>query len=301
MNLSVIKTTGLIFAVVCAIRAAVFGILIEKTSPLYQAPLEGIKTVVGPGETSEYDMNEDSAAGKTACLRFKSEGCSVILAIGKGAARTAMNSGAGLPVVYCMVMGPDAAGLKGASVTGVSLDVPMSRQFESFKNTVPSLKKVGLVYSDDLGAALVKEMKAASLKTGLSLVEKKVAGDAEVPGAIREMRGKIDGLYLPPDRVVARHDAFQFIALFTFENNLPFMAPTDRFVKKGALVALMIDYEEVGKQAGQLAKKIAAGAAVSSVPPEPPQVTILVLNQKTAQTIGMNIPPALLQGSMIIK
>ena len=191
--------------------------------------------------------------------------------------------------------------LKGPAVTGVSLDVPMQRQFESFKSTVPSLKKVGLVYSSDLGAALVSEMKSASAKTGITLVEKKVASDADVPTAIRELKGQIDGLYLPPDRIVAKHDAFQFIALFTFENNLPFMAPTDRFVKKGALVALMIDYEEVGKQAGQIAKKIIGGTPGSALPPEPPQVTILVLNQKTAETIGLNIPPALLQGSMVEK
>ena len=79
------------------------------------------------------------------------------------------------------------------------------------------------------------------------------------------------------------------------------MAPTGRFVKKGALVALMIDYEEVGKQAGQIAKKILGGASPSSIPPEPPNATILVLNQKTAQTIGINIPPSLLKGSQIIK
>jgi putative ABC transport system substrate-binding protein len=290
-----------LFAAVLAVRAATYGVLVEKASPLFQAPLEGIKSVAGAGEVSEFDMNDDAASGASACVKFKAEGCKVVLAIGKVAAKAAMSSGSGLPIVYCMVMTPEAIGLKGSNITGVSLDVPMVRQFESFKSTVPALKNVGLVYSDDLGASLVKEMKAASVKTGLSLVEKKVASDAEVPAAIRELRGKIDGLYLPPDRVVAKHDAFQFIALFTFENNLPFMAPTDRFVKKGALVALMIDYEEVGKQAFLQAKKIASGTPVSSVPPEPPMVTILVLNQKTAQTIGMNIPPGLLQNSMIIK
>jgi putative ABC transport system substrate-binding protein len=281
--------------------AATYGILLEKTGPLYQAPLDGIKAATGQQEISVLDMNDDTAAGRAACLKFKAEGCKVIVSIGKTASRTANKAGTGLPVVYCMVMGPEASGLKGALVTGVSLDVPMVRQFESFKSTVPSLKKVGLVYSGDLEDALVKEMKTASLKTSLLLVEKKVSGDAEVPSAIRDLKGKIDGLYLPPDRIVAKHDAFQFIALFTFENNLPFMAPTDRFVKKGALVALMIDYEEVGKQAGQIAVKIASGTPVSSIPAEPPLVTILVLNQKTAQTIGMNIPPALLNGSMIIK
>jgi len=136
---------------------------------------------------------------------------------------------------------------------------------------------------------------------GMTLVEKKVADDKGVPNAIRELKGKIEGLYLPPDRNVVNRDAFQFIALYTFENNLPFMAPTSRFVKKGALIALMIDYEELGKQAGKMAKAIAGGKSPSSIAAEPPKVTILVLNQKTAKTIGINIPPALLGSSQIIK
>jgi len=79
------------------------------------------------------------------------------------------------------------------------------------------------------------------------------------------------------------------------------MAPTSRFVKKGALIALMIDYEDVGKQAGGIAKKILGGKAARTIPVEPPRATILVLNQKTAKTIGINIPPSLLEGSQIIK
>ena len=50
-----------------------------------------------------------------------------------------------------------------------------------------------------------------------------------------------------------------------------------------------------------MAKKIVGGASPSSIPVEPPQATILVLNQKTAQTIGINIPPSLLETSQIIK
>ena len=145
------------------------------------------------------------------------------------------------------------------------------------------------------------EIKKASGSTGIKLVEKKVSSDTEVPQAIRSLKGQIDGLYLPPDRKVTNRDAFQFIALFTFENNVPFMAPTSRFVKKGALIALMIDYEDVGKQAGEIAKKILGGASPASLKPQPPRATVLVLNQKTAKTIGINIPPGILGSSKIIK
>jgi putative ABC transport system substrate-binding protein len=299
------KTRAVYVAGMCAVAAGFayggpVGILIEKESSIYAAPVSGAKQVLGAGVTV-LSMEGDEAAGKAHCQKLKAEGCKAVIAVGKDAALTASKELAGTPVVFCMVMNPEDLGLAGKAVTGVSLDVPMKEQLKAFKSIIPSLKKVGVVYSSTLSGSYVEEMKKAASSQGITLVEKTVAGDAEVPNAIRSLKGSIEGLYLPPDRIVAKHDAFQFIALFTFENNLPFMAPSDRFVKKGALIALMIDFEDVGKQAAGMAGKIAAGTPVSSLPVEPPNTTILVLNQKTAETIGINIPPSLLQESKIIK
>lgn len=291
---------GLLVWAAAPLFPAAVGILIEKSGEMTEAPVRGIKSVAG-ADAMELNMEGNAATGKALCQKIKAEGCKVCVAVGKNAAKVAMAELGGTPIVYCMVMNPEDDGIKGGTITGVSLDVPMIKQFEAFRSVVPKLKKVGLVYSGETSDALVREMKQAGAKTGLTLVDKKVAGDADVPTAVRDMKGTIDGLYLPPDKVVAQRDAFQFIALFTFENNLPFMAPSGRFVSKGALVALMIDYEDIGKQAGEMARKIANGASASSLPPEPPRATILVLNQKTAQTIGINIPPHLLESSQIIK
>jgi len=280
--------------------AATIGVLIEKTGEMTEAPLRGIKASAG-ADVLDLNMEGNAETGKALCQKMKSEGCKVVITVGKGATKTAMAELGSMPIVYCMVMNPEEDGIKGGNITGISLDIPMVKQFEAFKSVVPKIKKIGIVYSGETSDNLVKEMKQAASKTGFTLVDKKVGGDAEVPNAVREMKGSIDGLYLPPDKVVAQRDAFQFIALFTFENNLPFMAPSGRFVSKGALVALMIDYEDIGKQAGEVAKKIAGGASASSLPPEQPRATILVLNQKTAQTIGINIPPHLLENSQIIK
>ncbi len=276
------------------------GILISKNSAMLNAPVKGIKTVFGDA-TITLNMEGSAEKGAAHCKKFSSQGCSVVLAIGTAAAKVAKKELAGIPIVFCMIMNVKESGVAGKNITGVSLNIPIDKQFEAFKSVVPTLKKIGLVYSNQISTARVTEMKKASKSKGLVLIEQKVAGESEIPNAIRGMRGKIDGLYLPPDRTVAKHDAFQFIALFTFENNVPFMAPTSRFVKKGALVALMIDYEEIGKQAAALAKRIISGKSVSTIAIQPPEVTILVLNQKTAETIGINIPPSLTQSSKIIK
>ncbi len=292
--------TVVMLGIVSVSLQAKTGILISKNNAMMMTPVRGIKSVIG-GDVVALDMGGSAATGKKHCVTFKQQKCQVVIAVGSAAARVAIDELGTIPVVFCMIMNPKESGITGRTVTGVSLDIPVVKQFDAFKSVVPSLKKIGLVYSDEVGSSLVTEMKKASAKAGFTLLEKKVASDKEVPNAIRSLKGNIDGLYLPPDRTVAKHDAFQFIALFTFENNVPFMAPTSRFVKKGALVALMIDYEEIGKQAAGIAKKILSGTAPGSIPVQPPNTTILVLNQKTAETIGINIPPGLTQSSKIIK
>lgn len=276
------------------------GILLSSSNAMMTAPVTGIKAVFGT-EIIELNMESNDVVAKEHCQKFKAENCKVVLVIGPEAAKVAVRELPDIAIVFCMIMNPDRSGVKGAKVTGVSLDIPFTRQFESFKSVVPSLSKIGLVYSDQISDEQLQEMKLASKKYGLTLVENKVLDEKEIPTIIRGLKGKIDGLYLPPDRIIAKHDAFQFIALFTFENNVPFMAPTSRFVKKGALVALMIDYEEIGKQAAEIARKILNGTPVTAIPIQPPEATILVLNQKTAETIGINIPPALTESSQIIK
>lgn len=290
----------LILLAFCLETSAKVGILISKSSAMMNAPVKGIKSVFSV-DVLELNMEGSAAMGQAHCAKFKSENCMVVFAVGTAAAKVAKKQLAGLPVVFCMIMNPKGSGITGGAITGVSLDIPVDKQFEAFKSVVPTLKKIGLVYSSEISSSQVAAMKKGSSKHGLTLIENKVANEKEIPNAIRSMKGKIDGLYLPPDRTVAKHDAFQFIALFTFENNVPFMAPTSRFVKKGALVALMIDYEEIGKQAAAMAKKIIGGTPASSIAIQPPKATILVLNQKTAETIGINIPPSLTQSSKIIK
>jgi putative tryptophan/tyrosine transport system substrate-binding protein len=72
-------------------------------------------------------------------------------------------------------------------------------------------------------------------------------------------------------------------------------------VKAGALLALDADYQEVGAQCGALAAKILAGEAPSTLPIATPQKTVLYVNAKTAETIGLKILLERLKGAVVVK
>ena len=66
------------------------------------------------------------------------------------------------------------------------------------------------------------------------------------------------------------------------------------FVERGGLASYSANSYELGKQAAGLVDKIARGAKPADLPVEQPFKFELVINLRTAKTLGLAIPPAVL-------
>ena len=73
------------------------------------------------------------------------------------------------------------------------------------------------------------------------------------------------------------------------------MGLSSAYVRAGALFALDCDYDDIGKQAGEVALLILCGNSPYEVPITTPRKIYLSINQKTAERIGIEIPAALLK------
>jgi putative ABC transport system substrate-binding protein len=75
---------------------------------------------------------------------------------------------------------------------------------------------------------------------------------------------------------------------------MPTMFHVPSFVERGSLVSYSANSYESGKQAARLVEKIMKGARPTDLPVEHPTRFELVINLKTAKTLGLTIPPSLL-------
>jgi ABC-type uncharacterized transport system substrate-binding protein len=75
---------------------------------------------------------------------------------------------------------------------------------------------------------------------------------------------------------------------------MPTMFHVPFFVERGGLASYSANTYELGKQAARLVEKILKGAKPADLPVEQPTKFELVINLKTAKTLGLTIPPALL-------
>lgn len=211
------------------------------------------------------------------------------------------------PVLFCMALNPLASGFirsmasSGNNLTGASLDIPAQVQFEAIRTILPAVKKIGVIYNPQETDSVVQQARKVAKDMGLELVTVPIPSSDKVPDALRALDKSVDALWSVADSTTFTPASMEFIFLHTLRNKLPFMGLSPAFVKAGALLALAVDYQEVGNQCGTLATRILAGDNPSSMPITTPQRAILHVNLKTAETLGIKIPPDRLKGAVVLR
>jgi putative ABC transport system substrate-binding protein len=84
------------------------------------------------------------------------------------------------------------------------------------------------------------------------------------------------------------------IAAVAAQYRLPTMFGVREFVEAGGLMAYGANLFDMGRRAADYVDKILKGAKPADLPVEQPTKFELVLNLKTAQTLGITLPPTLL-------
>ena len=86
----------------------------------------------------------------------------------------------------------------------------------------------------------------------------------------------------------------QKIASLASGNRLPSMFDAKQFVEAGGLISYGPDFDDVYRRAAIYVDKILKGAKPADLPVEQPTKFELVVNLKTAQALGITIPPEVL-------
>ncbi len=254
----------------------------------------------------EYDLGKRPLSAEEFKAAVESIEVDIVLALGTTAARLVKEADAKIPSVFSMVSEPAQSGLlnigknEGTPMTGVCLDVPVEQQFRALLEVVPKARKVGVIYNPDETSFIVDEAKKAANRIGLGLVTYPVHSEAEVPEGLNHLRPRIDALWLVGDRTVLTTQSLQYVFLFAFQTNLPLMGLSDHFVRMGALLAVGPDYEDVGRQSGEIAAKILRGSNPEEVPVASPRKVQLSLNLRTAEIIGLTIPDTVVRKAVSV-
>jgi putative ABC transport system substrate-binding protein len=83
------------------------------------------------------------------------------------------------------------------------------------------------------------------------------------------------------------------IAAMALNHRLPAISQSPRFADSGGLLSYGADVLDLGRRSATYVDKILKGARPGDLPVEQPTKVDLVLNAKTAETLGIPIPPTI--------
>jgi putative ABC transport system substrate-binding protein len=227
-----------------------------------------------------------------------------ILADGTPALRAMRQATTSIPIVFTVVSEPVAAGFvaslahPGGNITGFSNLEPGvgAKWLELLQQISPGVTRAALVFNPDTTPVSQQQSgwaQAAAEKLGIAAVVLPVRNPVEIEAAVtmagREPGG---GLILPQDpfTVVHRHLIVELAA----RHRLPAIYAFRYFAAAGGLLSYGIDVVDQFRQAASYVDRILRGTNPADLPVQQPTKFELVINLKTAKTLGLTIPETLL-------
>jgi ABC-type uncharacterized transport system substrate-binding protein len=211
-----------------------------------------------------------------------------------------------LPIVFAAVGNPVAEGLvtslarPGGNVTGLSLvqQELVGKSLELLKQAVPEVSRVALLLKPDAMPDRAKkdrlnaaDVAARALGVRLQVVEARGPEDFDraFSDMTRARAGALAVLATPVFDSERRH-----LVDLAAKNRLPTVYSYRLYVEAGGLMSYGPDLADSFRRAATYVDKILKGAKPADLPIEQPTKFELVINLKTAKTLGLTIPQSLL-------
>jgi putative ABC transport system substrate-binding protein len=227
---------------------------------------------------------------------------SVIVAQAPPAALAAKAATATIPIVFVVGFDPIAAGLveslnrPSGNATGMTLITgPLGqKRIEVLRELIPKAAVVAMLANPFSPDAIpeIRDVQTAARTNGLEVKMYNASSLAELDAAFRTIAAQHpDGLLIGSDPffVIRRNDLVAFAA----HNKIPAIYPFREFADSGGLISYGTNIANAYRQAGIYAGRILKGATPAELPVVQPTKFELVINLKTAETLGLAVPPML--------
>ncbi len=223
----------------------------------------------------------------------------VVVAFGSAAAMRSYPESATLIVSL-------APGLMGRSThpgrfVSVSMTPAPAKLVSELRRLQPGLKRLAVLSVGLDTHRYFVNLKRAGAPLGVEVIAASVSAPEGLPDALRTLLAAgADSVWLAPDPRLVTPLTMHTIAQFSWDNHLPFYAPTRSLVSAGAAAAVCIAPEETGRLTAELALRAIAGDELPDL--VYPERTRLTVNAESARKSGLVIVPGTLHpGDEVIR
>ena len=279
------------------------GIAVIVSHPALQAVDDGFQKVLKDNninyKTIEENAQGDSSNAATIASGFAAnKDIDLILAISTPIALAMASAVQDTPILFSAVTDPVSVGLvpswtqAGQNITGTSDLNPDAKPVSLVQEAMPDVKTIGVLYSSSEPNSLTQvqayQTEAASL--GVTIKPQAVTSAAEISAGLAALSG-VDAILIPTDNTVVASIAT--VIQYGQENQIPVFCADTSTVSLGTVATRGLSYEALGEATGQMAVQILTGTSISTIAPQAPTTTELLVNTGAAAKYGLTLPASL--------
>src|SRR6266566_1643876 len=205
-----------------------------------------------------------------------------------------------IPIVFAVHADPVGVGhvaslaRPGGNITGLSMLLTdlVAKELEIFKEAMPQATRIGILWNPTTPShrPAVQAVQAAGEKLGVQLLMVSARTVEEFDGAFATMTRERAGGFLV---VASPLSVSQRVPLaeLALKHRLPGMFGTKENVEAGGLMSYGADLNDLHRRAALYVDKILKGVKPADLPVEQASKYELIINLKTANALGLTIPP----------
>ena len=227
-----------------------------------------------------------------------------IAAMSGPATSAAKAATASIPIIFFTGFDPVASGFvkslnrPGGNVTGVSILSPklIFKRLQLLHELVPAAKTVALLYTQtDIksGDDSFKNLQQAAEAIGVKLLFLSVNGAGELDESFARAEGGGAGALIVNSEAVFLNNRQKVIALAA-RYRLPAIYFIREYAAEGGLMSYGPDYTDAYRQVGEIVGRVLKGEKTEDLPVRQVTKIEFVINAKTATSLGLTVPIALL-------
>jgi putative ABC transport system substrate-binding protein len=208
-----------------------------------------------------------------------------------------------IPIVFATHADPVSLGhvaslaRPGGNITGLSMLYTelVTKELEIMTQALPHLTRVGVLLAMTAPShrPAAQALEAAAPQLGVQLLTVPVGTPDDFDGAFATLaRERVGGVVVLGSSFTYAHRAH--LATLALQHRLPSMFAWREGVEGGGLMSYAADLVDLTRRAAAYIDKILTGATPADLPVEQASKYELVINLKTAQALGLTLPPMVL-------
>jgi putative ABC transport system substrate-binding protein len=250
----------------------------------------------------DYRNQANEEAARATARAFVQERVDLMVAFENQAVRAARAATSEIPVIFAHVSDPVAAGFvksiarPGGNLTGVADFVgELQDKRVQMLGEIVRLRRL-LMLTDPTDPAtprLRADIERVAPQLKVQLVERQATTETDVTKVFASLKkGAVDGMVVISPKLITNFPAL--ILRLSLERQIPLAWHRKDLAEQGALFSYGPDFAAVGQDIAGYIDRILKGAKPADLPVQQAARLQLVINLRTARTLGLTMPPSVL-------